>query len=447
MKPTGLIIALLAAASLNAQGTMNFTLKEAVEYAEKNSPVFQNAQTDVAIAEQTVKTIQATGLPQVNASAGYTDYLQIPGSYVPNFLGGPPDYLFFRFQQKYSANGSIGMNQLLFDGTYFLGLKAARDYVDLAQTLVAKSRTDLHLNVAKAYLLALTTAKNIDMINGNLTVLEKSLKEVSALYDEGFAEKLDVQRLQLAVNNLRVQKQKLENAAVITQNLLKMQMGLDVNTEITLTDDLEKVNASIPMAETGSGFNVQNRVEHKLINQSLGLSYMDERRYKLGYYPSLVGFIQHQRITNRSEFNFFKSNLTVNNDFIPSTVWGLNLNIPVFDGLRKKSQIADVRLRRAKTMNDLRTFENAANMEYTNAKLGYEANLKQAAELKLNLDLAKEIYDKANIKFNEGVGSSLEIVQAESDLKTAQTNYMNALYDLSVSKLELKKATGADLMN
>jgi outer membrane protein TolC len=160
-----------------------------------------------------------------------------------------------------------------------------------------------------------------------------------------------------------------------------------------------------------------------------------------------VGFLQHQRITNRSEFNFFQSNLTPNNDFIPSTLFGLNLSIPVFDGLRKQSQIMDVRLRREKTMNDLKNFENYANLEFNNAKNTYEVNLKQAAELKLNMDLAKEIYDKSNIKFNEGVGSSLEIIQAETDLKTAQTNYMNALYDLSVSKIEYKRSLGLDVMN
>jgi outer membrane protein TolC len=272
------------------------------------------------------------------------------------------------------------------------------------------------------------------------------LKDVSALYDEGFAEKLDVQRLQLAVSNLKVQREKLLNAVELTKNLLKLQMGMDVKQPLTLTDDLETVNASIPLAaSTENEFNVKNRIEHKLMTQGLALTYLDEKRYKMGYLPTLVGFMQHQRTTNRSEFNFFKSNLPINNNFVPATLWGLNLSVPVFDGFRKQSQIMDVRLRRMRTENDMRNFENAATLEYTNAKLSYSTNLKQAAELKLNLDLAKEIYEKTNIKFKEGVGSTLEITQAETELKTAQTNYMNALYDLTVSKLDLKKAAGEDL--
>lgn len=448
MKTIVVLTALIFSQAVQAQQASSMSLKEAIAFAEKNSPTFQNTETDVKIAKQTVNTIQASGLPQINAGASYNDYIQIPGSYVKNFLGGQPEYLFFRFQQKYSASANIGMNQLLFDGTFFLGLKAAKDYVGLTETLVAKNKTDLHMNVAKAYLLALTTAKNIDLINANLTQLEKSLKDVNALYEQGFAEKLDVQRLQLAVSNLKIQREKLLNAAIMTKNVLKLQMGMDMATPLILTDDLETVNSSIAFAEsTQNSFDVKNRLEHKLLEQTLNLSYMDEKRYKMGYYPTLIGFIQHQETTNRSDFNFFKSNLSVNNSFVPATLWGLNLSIPVFDGMRKHSQIMDVRLRREKTMNDMRNFENFANMEYSNAVMTYDVNLKQTAELKLNLDLAAEIYEKTNIKFKEGVGSTLEITQAETDLKTAQTNYMNALYDLAVSKLELKKAMGENLIN
>lgn len=448
MKTTFFLIFSLSATFAFGQTESSLSLKEAISFAEKNNPSYQNTQTDVRIAKQTVNTIQASGLPQVNAGASYNDYIQIPGSYVKNFLGGQPEYLFFRFQQKYSASANIGFNQLLFDGTFFLGLKAAKDYVGLTETMVAKSKTDLQMNVAKAYLLALTTVQNIELINANLSTLEKSLKDVSALFDEGFAEKLDVQRLQLAVNNLKIQREKLMNAAVMTKNLLKLQIGMDMNTPLTLTDNIETVNASINLAESSqNSFDAKNRIEHKIFEQTLNLSYMDEKRYKMGYYPTLVGFLQHQATTNRSDFNFFKSNLPVNNSFVPSTLWGLNLSVPVFDGLRKHSQIMDVRLRREKTLNDLRNFENYANMEYSNAVMTYDINMKQAAELKLNLDLANEIYEKTNIKFKEGVGSTMEITQAQADLKTAQTNYMNALYELAVSKLELKKSMGENLIN
>ncbi|MBL7811173.1 MAG: TolC family protein [Bacteroidetes bacterium] len=446
MKYSFTLIAALYALPAFGQDTMRMSLAAAFSYAEKNNPAFQNTQTDVEIAKQTVNQIKANGLPQVNASANFQQYITIPGSWVPNSFStqpGAPDYLFFRFQQKYASTASIGVNQLLWDGTFLMGLKAATEYVSLSQTLVNKSKADLYANVSKAYLLALTTAKNMALVNSNMATLEKSLKDITALNKEGFAEKLDVQRLELALSNLKVQKDKLQNAAMITQNLLKFQMGMDVNTPLLLTDDLETLDKSMGLAETEKdGFNVKNRVEHKLLQQTLSLSYLDERRYKLGYLPTLVGFLQHQESTNRPEFNFFKSNLTPNNNWVPASLWGLSLQVPVFDGLRKQAQIRDVRLRRMKTQNDLKNFENAANLEYTNARLSYDNNLKQVAVQKQNLELARDIYEKANVKFKEGVGSTLEILQAENELKTSQTNYLNALYDLVVSKIDLQKATG-----
>jgi len=180
---------------LNAQQASKMSLKEAVAYAEKNSPTLQNAQTDVTIAETTVKNIKSIGLPQVNASASFQQYLQIPGSWIKNFNPSPgsPEYIFLKFQQQFYASGSIGVNQLLFDGSFFLGLKAAKEYVNMSQLLVAKSKADLQSNVAKAYLLALTTRKNIDLLESNLKTLEKSYKDVQGLNKEGFAESLDVQ--------------------------------------------------------------------------------------------------------------------------------------------------------------------------------------------------------------------------------------------------------------
>ncbi len=437
----------LAVASLQAQDTIRFSLKEAVAFAEKNSPVYQNIQTDVSLSRETVKQVQAMGLPQISGSAGFNQYVQIPGSWAPNFFGGPDQYIFLKFQQKYNATVGVTANQLLWDGTYLLGLKAAQEYVNLSQLMVAKTKLELQTNVAKAYLLALTTAKNIELLNSNLSTLEKSYNDVKALYDEGFAELLDVQRLQLAVSNLKVQKEKLQNAANMTLDLLKLQIGIDMEKPMVLTDKIETVDTEIALSQpVSTEFSINNRIEYKIINQGLTLSKMDEKRYKLGYLPTLVGFVSHQRTANRSEFNFFESNLTPNNNFIPATLWGLSLQVPIFDGLKKQSQIASVRLNRMKTENDLRNFTNAATMENINARNAYLTNLKQTEEQKKNLDLAKSIYDKANLKFKEGVGSTLEIMQAETDLKAAQTNYLNALYDLVVSKIDLKKSTGENIL-
>lgn len=451
MKKYKIIIALaglnlMCVAGIQAQDTSRMTLAQAIDFAEKNSPLLKNAQIDVDLSRQTVNQVTATGLPQVTASGSYMQYLQVPGNWVKNFFPQPgaPEYIFIQFQQPISAQGTLAMNQLIYSGSYLLGLRAAKEFINVNQLLVAKTKTDLHTNVAKAYLMALTMQKNIALINSNLLTLEKSLTDVKALQKEGFAEKLDVQRLELAVSNLKVQKEKLETGVVATLNVLKLQMGMDINKPLTLADDLETVDKAIPALTTE--MQVKNRVEFKLMEQSLSLNLMDEKRWKVNRYPSVVGFFQHQQNTLRPEFNFFKSNLTPNNNWVPSTAFGFSVQATLFDGLKTRANIAEVRLKREKLQNDMAAFENFASMEYQNALKTYNVNLQQVLTQKQNLELAQEIYTKANIKYKEGVGSSLEIVQAENDLKTSQTNYLNALYDLVISKIDLKKATGTDLL-
>lgn len=423
-----------------------FNLTEAIAFAEKNSPTLKNAMLDKDISRETVKQVASAGLPQVNASGNLLQYTQVPGNWVKNFVPSPgaPEYVFIRFQQPINAVASLTMNQLIYSGTFLLGLKAAKEFTNLSSLAYVKTKADLQVNVAKAYLMALTVKKNIEMVNGNLLLLEKSLSDVEKLNAEGFAEKLDVQRLKLAVSNLKVQKEKLLAASDATMNLLKLQMGFDVNKQIELTDDLETIDKSIP-ALSNADFNVKNRIEYKLINQGLTLSKLDEKRFKVGKYPTIVGFFQHQQSTLRPEFNFFQSNLTPNNNWVPSSAFGLSLQMTLFDGFRAKSSIAEIKLKRQKTENDLFSFTNAANMEYSNAVRNYNTSAQLVELQKENMDLAREIYTKSNLKYKEGVGSSLEVVQAENDLKTAQANYLNAIYDLVISKIDLKKANGTEI--
>lgn len=447
MKKYIVLVFMCTSALLRAQtDSGKFNLSEAIAFAEKNSPTLKNAVLDRQISNETVKQIASAGLPQLSATGNLLQYVQVPGNWVKNFIPSPgsPEYVFIRFQQPINASANITMNQLIYSGTFLLGLKAAREFTGLSTLAYVKTKADLQVNVAKAYLMALTVKKNIDMINSNLLMLEKSLADVEKLNTEGFAEKLDVQRLKLAVSNLKVQKEKLLAASDATLNLLKLQMGFDVNKQIELTDDLESIDKSIP-ALSSAEFDVKNRVEFKMINQGLTLSKLEERRYKVGKYPTLVGFFQHQQSTQRPEFNFFQSNLTPNNNWVPSSAFGLSFQMTLFDGFRAKSSVAEIRLKREKTMNDLFSFTNAATMEYNNAVRNYNSSAQLVELQKENMDLARDIYTKANLKYKEGVGSSLEVVQAENDLKTAQTNYLNAIYDLVIAKIDLKKANGTEI--
>lgn len=429
-----------------SQDTLKLSLADALSYAEKNNTTIQNAATDIEISKQAVNQVTATGLPQVGVNANYLQYTQIPGNWVKNFVPSPgaPDYIFIQFQQPIASNATLSMNQLIYSGTFLLGLKAAREVMNISRTMAIKTKQDVALNVSKAYLLSLTLQKNITLMNSNISLLEKSLNDVKMLNKEGFAEKLDVQRLEFSLTNLKVQRDKLILASSASMNLLKIHLGMPIQNPIILADDLETLDKSIPAGN--DAFDIKNRIEYQLLNQTLSISFLEEKRFKVGRFPTLVGFLQHQQTTQRPEFNFFQSNLTPNNNWVPSTALGLNLSLTLFDGLRSKAGAAEVRLRRNKTINDMKTFQNAAAMEYENALKTYQTQLEMVAVQKQNVQLADNIYKNTVFKYKEGVGSALELLQAETDLKTGQANYLNALYDLVMAKLDLKKALGSDIL-
>lgn len=324
MKKYLIVLAVGSLGMLKAQTstTVQMSLKQAIESAESNNIDVRKSSTDVSMAMETVKQTAAIGLPQISATAGYNQFITIPGQYVKNFTGQGPEYIKLVFSQKISSTVGISANQLIFDGSYLVALKATKDFLNLSTLLNAKTKNDVQFNVAKAYLMVATTEKNITVVDANIAVLEKSLKDLKEVNKEGFAEKLDVQRLSLALGNLNIQKEKLSNAVSMLKNVLKLQMGMDINTNLELTDNIEQINDQIKMSEVEKNkFDSKLRIEYQILDQSIRLGNLDKKRYQMGYLPRLVGFYQLQGSTNRPEFNFFQSNLPINNSCPFSTVW------------------------------------------------------------------------------------------------------------------------------
>ncbi|MFM1898978.1 MAG: hypothetical protein RL577_1218 [Bacteroidota bacterium] len=425
----------------------SFSLDEAIAYGKAHNPAYTNAGHDVAIAQETVNQTLALGLPQISASGNYQQFLTVPGSWIKNSFStqpGAPEYIFLQFQQAYTSSANLSVNQLIFDGTYFVGLKASKEFVNLSQLQENLSEQNLKSSITKAYVLVGSLQKNQEFIKANKAIIHQSLQEMIALNKEGFTESLDVQRLELNYRNIVLQEEKLNMGIAMALNALKLQMGYPMSEEIAISQNLEELNASMSSIDAElNNFNPNTRLEYQLLNQSILLNEMDKKRYQMGYIPQIVGFYQHQETTQRPEFNFFQSNLTPNNNWVPSNAIGLSMRLTVFDGLKTPAKLREIDHKIEKGQNDLNQFENAAWLQYQNAKRSYELNLTQAEIQKESLDLAQDIYNKSLLKFKEGVGSSLEVTQAETELKTAQNNYLNAIYDLVLSKVDLKTAYGS----
>jgi outer membrane protein TolC len=436
-----LICLLLLANFVGAQENQfqKFSLKEAVDFAKKSNYSLQNNKLDVLSSQKKVNEILALGLPQVNASANIINNVKIPVQVVPNFLQsvmGGPDNLELAFARPFTSGITVSANQLLFDGTFFLGVKASKEFVNLSQLNLSRTKIETEVNVSKAYYLCLLLEANELMMGKNIESLKKTKSDLEQFYKNGFSEKVDVDRLTLQLSNLSLQKDKIHDQKQVALMVLKLQMGMPVSDSIVLTDGLEdlyQISKSMAIEEK---VNYSTRIEYKMLKQQLSLNELDKKRYLVGYMPSFYLFGNIQRNAFGDDFG------SLYNQFYPGTSVGLSMSLPIFDGLRKHAQTQQARIGITKTENDIKNFENVIDQQVFQSKSNFLRSSQQIEIQRGNLKLAQEIYERMDLKYKNGVGSSLELTTAQTDLENARTNFLTTVYEYFVAEMELRKSLG-----
>ena len=441
-----------------------FSLEEAMAYAERNTPAVRAAMADLAEADGQIKETLSIGLPKVNGSVGYTHYPEIPQQLFPDFISptvlgvlnseqvvnsgtgqvvqpfmGEPGFTPVAFGLKNQLQAGVNVNSLLFDATYFIALRGSRLYRSLAVRTLEQTAYQSRVQVAKAYLATLIAQRNLEQLQRNVDNLETTLSETRALYEAGFAEKLSVDRLELTASNLAAQRESILQVIGISTNLLKFQMGYPQREAITLADDLDAALGSARLTELLSDdeFDPAVRPEIATLQVADSLAAIDLKRIQAGYYPNLVGFAGISRTLNRNDlFDGEEAG------WLPASSLGVTLNVPIFDGFEKRAQRQRALARADKTRVQIRRFEQSARLALANARAAVR-NARIAVDLRENsIALAEEIYRVSQIKFREGVGSSLEVNQAQGELFRAQDALTQALYDLAVAYTDYQDALG-----
>lgn len=421
-----------------ASEPLSLSIDEAVSLALENNATLKNAGLDIEYAEIQVNEIKAQGLPQVSGNFGFTNNYEVPTSIIPgDFVGQPGTTVPVQFGVPFTMQAGVGVNQLLFDGTFFLGLKAASEFVNISRLSASKSEIDVKEAVIKAYYMAIISDQNIVQLDESLKNIKKLRDETQAMYDAGFAEKLDVDRLVLSVSNLEISINQLQNQAKLAKQLLLNSIGLDVNQDVSLTTSTLPSEESA-LGELSTTFNPENRIEMKMLNQQQELNELSLKRYKVGYLPSLFGNFNYGGNTFAPEGSFN----TLGDEWFGLGSYGLSLNVPIFDGLYKKAKMDQVKIDMEKTENTKEQTVLGMNLQVNQAKINYLNALKSIELQKKSKELAESIYKTTSIKFKEGVGNSFEMINAESELTSARTNYLNVLYELNVAQIDLKKALG-----
>ncbi|HPK09071.1 MAG TPA: TolC family protein [Saprospiraceae bacterium] len=438
-------------------GQRNFSLAEAIDYALSENSKMKQASLNAEDASLSVREFKSIGIPQINGKINYQYYIAVPQQPIVDFITpsiyqvlfdenvipekdlGPPRTSSISFFQPNNLSGSLEVNSLLFDGSYLYGLKAAKLYKELSVKQIKITEQEIRANVTKAYLGTLIAIETRKFFQDNLGIIQKSLNDAEKMYENGFVESLDVDRLTLSRDKINLELQKIDHVIEINKNLLKFQMEFPLQDSIILTDKFDEINQELlpnGLVDKPS-INYNDRAEYDVLNTNIQLNELNVKRIKAGRYPSARAFANLQSSLQRE--NLFDSNET---GWLTSAFVGLGINLPIYDGgtISAQSERAKVNLENLKIERE--DFENSIQLVAENAWLQYQSAKMEVETNKKSLEISQRIFNKSNIKFQEGIGSSIELQQAESDLYIYQNNYINAIYGQVKAAVDLLEALG-----
>lgn len=424
---------------VNTGGT--YSLQQCIDFALQNHEQIKSAEIENEISEAKVKETIGIGLPQVSGKLDVIGNVEVQKQFVPenafNPMGDPNELTALGFGVPYSNNANLTISQLIFNGSYLVGLQATKVYKELSQKQLSKTKIDIVEGVTKAYYSTLVAEERLKLLQINKEQLDALLSDMKVMYENGLTEKLELQRLSVSINNLKTEIQKIENLVVVSRQLLKFQMGADMTSEITLSENLESYISTLSPA-TEQTANYTNRIEYQQLETQKLLQELDLKNKKVQRYPSLAAFASMGYTAGGLDFaQSFKFG-----DWEPYMMIGLTLNVPIFSGLQSTYQIQQSSLKLKQIDNNFNLLKRSIDFETSQTHKDYQNVLSTLDTQKENIELAKEVFDITKIKYKEGYASNLEVVQAESDLKEAQSNYFGAIYDALVAKVALDKALG-----
>lgn len=450
---TGLLFFMPAFSSL-AQTKYELTVKDAVNLAYKNVIELKNAQVDYRIQESMNKEIAGSALPQISANLGTQYYLKLPLILFPNAADAgiynvlvkenllpagtaipTPTLQAVSFQQPWNLNLGGTLQQLLFQPDIFVGLKARKTSLDLSSSVIDQTKERIKDSAYKRYYAILIAQKQLYFLKEGLTRLEKLYHDDSVMYKNGFAEKLDLDKVQVQLNNLRTTANIIESGVNISYAALKYALGISQKDSVVLKEELTSENLKENILD--QDFKYNDRVEIKTLDLSKKLQEFNVKRYQLAYLPtaSLAG---NYTINGLGQKFFTNSGTT----WLKSSYIGFNLNVPVFDGNQRKQRVRQAQLNVEKAENTLAMAKQGIDLEQVITKESLKNALLNVDIQERNMQLAETVYNTTKKKFEQGLGSSFEVLQADNDWQTAQSNYFNSLYNAIISKISYKTALG-----
>jgi len=460
-----LLLALLPLWAIAQQGNNagaarhEFSVQQAIDYAKKNNMQVKNALLDVKLQEQVNREVTANAYPHINGSLGTTYNPNVATQVIPNFISPatyqvlidegvkngngnpivmPGDFGFIaaQFGTKYSANAAVNLSQILFDGQVFVGLKARKATLDFSQKNVEVTEEVIKTNIYKVYYQLVVSKAQVELLDSNISLINKLLHDTRVIFENGFAERLDVDKVSVQLANLQTEKSKVMNAVSNGYYGLKLLMGMPGTDELILTDSLSSDQIKDGMLESNT-YAYENRKEYQYAQLGKRLNEYNIERYKLSRIPTVSLNGLYAKNAQRNKWNFLGKG-----DWFTISNINLNVSIPIFNGFATKAKIEQARIELHKTENQINNLELSIDNEVATAKSNFKSAISTMDFQQQNMALAEKVYQQTKKKYESGLGSQTEINIAQTDLKTAQTNYISAQYDAIIAKIDFLKATG-----
>jgi outer membrane protein TolC len=453
------------------QGSTSFTLEQAIEYAMKNSLSVQNSFIDEQIAQSKVKETIGIGLPQINASVSATTTPTLPRffsrkttayGFIPSDQR-PPYADFFPnlkdddvlasnnfFQLPNSLNANVSINQLIFNGSYIVGLKASSTFKELSVKNTNQSKEQLIEQVTKAYYAALINQERMKLFETNIGRVDSLLRNTKELNKNGFAEGIDVDRIQVSLNNLATEKAKFDRLQAFSIELLKFQMNYPMSQPLAVVGEISNVSIDLPLDQYLREVDIKQRPDYQVMEVNRNLQRLQVKNKYAAALPVLSANANLGLTKQATSFgnlfasgpSFEETNGVGPNKLYPFSSIGITLSVPIFTGLQNSYQLQQEKLKLQKVENGFKTMENSIDLQIKQFIVQYQNSVQTLESQKQNMTLAERVAKVTKVKYEQGVGSNIEVVDAESSLKESQVNYYNALFDAVIAKTDLEKAFG-----
>jgi outer membrane protein len=447
--------------SLKAQEkTMELSLKQAINYALENSYNTKVARNNIKSANETVWETTAIGLPQINGKVDYQNFLKQPVSLLPaaafdnresvvqtveDFFditresspNAPDGFIPVVFGTKQNINASVTLTQLLFDGSYLVGLQASKTFLKISKQAEEKTELITREAVINAYGNVLVTENSIDILESNIKILQKNYNDAKKIYENGLNEEEDVEQLEITLGNLKNQLSSVVRMKEIAYQMLNLSLGNSINTNLILTDTLDSlVMSNLELGLISEDFNVSNHIDFRISENDRETKRLMMSLEQSKALPSLSAFVNYGSQGFSDSFSF----LNGSQQWFDSSLLGVSLNVPIFSSFSRKSKTAQAKIALENADLRLEETKERLNLLAEKAKSDYQLSIENYNTAQKNLGLSERIEKKQRIKFFEGISSSFDLLIAQNQLFTQQQNYIQSMLDVISKKAALENA-------